>query len=340
MSQTSVTRATIAILCTFLFLIFAFPAEAQFSGRGERYSSSMQRKINDLDNDEVKNLPIPILFGVSLTNIFPNFGDPRDGGARSHEGEDIMAKLGTPIVSPTEAVVTRTGSGGSTGNFVRTANPGGETFVYMHLDEIANIKSGDVLKVGDFIGTVGDTGNAKGGPAHLHWEIRDGSAKDPYPRITEVFTLEEKMEFVNAMFEDLDDEDEMAAFLVGNYTSEFRQAVNAGYELPSEVEAELKKKGIVSTADLQKTLDSIIATIPKVVTTDFALNAQGSGVSLIQFYLIYQKTGPAALTLAQSGPTGTFGPATQAALIEYQLTAKITPTGMYDAATRKAMLDS
>ena len=56
---------------------------------------------------------MPILFGVSVKNISPNFGDPRDGGARTHEGEDIMAVKGTPIISPTNAVVIRAGTGGS-----------------------------------------------------------------------------------------------------------------------------------------------------------------------------------------------------------------------------------
>src|SRR5690606_7271821 len=123
----------------------------------------------------------------------PDFGDPRDGGDREHEGQDILAPRGTPILSPTEAVVLRIGNGSSSGKNVYTANPGGETFVYMHLDEIASdLEEGDRLDTGDLIGYVGNTGNASGGPAHLHFEIREGrEAKDPYPRLLASFTVEE-----------------------------------------------------------------------------------------------------------------------------------------------------
>lgn len=319
-------------------LVPVFPAEARHRDGG--YSSSVQRKIQALDDDIVESFAIPVLFGVTLANLYPNFGDPRDGGAREHEGFDIMAPIGTPIVSPTGAVVIRTGSGDSAGKYVYTVNPGGETFRYMHLDEIADIQEGDVLKVGDFIGTVGDTGNAQGGPSHLHFEVREGEPKDPFLRITKEFTLKEKIGFVENVFENLDsDEEDMAEFLVEEYTDEFKQALNASYELPDAVEAELKARGIVSTASLQEKLDLIIKSIPNVVQNDLTLGAEGASVSLMQFYLIYEKTGPASLSLSQSGATGYFGPITAAALREYQKTHGVIETGMYDKATREAMME-
>jgi len=325
------------VVLTLLIGSYALPAQARHNDSG--YSSTLQRKIDKLDKEEVNEFAIPVLFGVVLSQIYPSFGDPRDGGARLHEGLDIVEKIGTPIVSPTEAVVTRTGNGDSSGLYVYTANPGGETFRYMHLDEIADIKSGDVLEAGDFIGTVGDTGNAKGGAPHLHFEVREREAKDPFPRIKKEFTLKEKMASVVNVFENLDsDEDEMSEFLVGNFTSEFKTALNAGYTLPDEIKKELKKRGIVSVKELVDTLAQIIKSIPKVVTKDLSLGAQGSEVALVQLYLIYEKAGLAATTLGQVGATGYFGPATHAALIEYQLKAKVAPTGLYDAATRGAMM--
>ncbi|MFA5877461.1 MAG: M23 family metallopeptidase, partial [Candidatus Paceibacterota bacterium] len=99
--------------------------------RGWRQQSSdLQQKIDLLGSTAVTSVAMPVLFGVAIQDISPNFGDPRSGG-RTHEGEDIMATDGTPIVSPTPAVVLRTGSGSTEGNYVYTANPGGETFVYM-----------------------------------------------------------------------------------------------------------------------------------------------------------------------------------------------------------------
>ncbi len=82
---------------------------------GNVNSSSIRKKIDKLDDDAVDDLVIPILFGAPLSSLTKNFGDPRDGGDRSHEGLDIMAAKGSYIVSPTEGVVIRTGTGGSAG---------------------------------------------------------------------------------------------------------------------------------------------------------------------------------------------------------------------------------
>ncbi len=169
--------------------------EVRNSSSRERYSSAMQKAIKNLDEDEVEDLPIPILLGVARPDLTKNFGDPRDDGARSHEGLDILALRGSFVSSPTDAVVVKVGTGESAGKYVTTANPGGETFTYMHMDAVAEgIKAGKVLEPGDLIGYVGDTGNAKGGVTHLHFEIRkDRKAMDPYPRLTKEFTTKERI---------------------------------------------------------------------------------------------------------------------------------------------------
>lgn len=171
---------------------------------GGRYSGSLRKKINALDDDIVEDFPIPVLF-VPLSKIWPDFGDPRGGGTRKHQGQDILAPSRTPIVSPTEAVVTKIGNGESAGIYVYTANPGGEVFAYMHLDEVApGLKRGDVLEAGDLVGFVGNTGNAKETPPHLHFEIRDGrKALDPYPRLTGAFTAEEQVRILTAIIDTL-----------------------------------------------------------------------------------------------------------------------------------------
>lgn len=166
------------------------------SERGSsRLSSDLRRKINKLDDDPAEKLPIPVAIGVALRNLYPNFGDDRDGGSRTHEGLDIIAPRGYYVASPTEAVVTRTGKGASAGVYVYAMGPGGETYAYMHLDRIADgIKPGTELEPGDLIGYVGDTGNAKGGTPHLHFEIREGrEALDPFPRITREFASAERI---------------------------------------------------------------------------------------------------------------------------------------------------
>lgn len=177
-----------------------------------RYSSAITREIRKLDDDAVEKLPVPILLGITPAQLSRNFGDVRGGGTRSHEGLDIMAPRGALIASPTDAVVVRTGDGDSSGIYVYTANPGGETFAYMHLDSIADgVKPGKVLKAGDLIGYVGNTGNASGGAPHLHFEIRkNGEATDPYPRITKEFTAEQRIKVLKQILEELMEELEKA----------------------------------------------------------------------------------------------------------------------------------
>ena len=167
----------------------------RYSRSRDGYSSAVEREIKKLGSKAVEEMPIPVLMGIGVRNLSKNFGDARDGGSRSHEGLDIMAPMGALVASPTKAVVTRTGEGGSAGIYVYTAGPGGETFAYMHLSGIApGVKSGTVLEKGDLIGYVGDTGNAKGGAPHLHFEIRkDRRVTDPYPRLTREFTVEERI---------------------------------------------------------------------------------------------------------------------------------------------------
>lgn len=317
-------------------LVTILPTVAMASHNGSR-ESTYSRAISRLDDDKVDEFVIPVLFGIRLSNITPDFGDPRGGGTRSHEGQDMVAPLGTPIITPTEAVVTSIGSGDSAGKYVYTANPGGERFRYMHLDDIANIKAGDVLQEGDYIGTVGDTGNAQGGVAHLHFEVREREALDPYPRITKEYTLEEKMELVVRMFKDLDDEDEMAEFLVETYPKEFSEALNKGYDLPTEVKTALRKAGIVDVSSLLEQLEKIIASIPVVVTKDLSLGDSGTEVQLMQVFLIQKNVGPAGATLARSGATGYFGPVTESALREYQAEKDGAPSGIYNSITRTLM---
>lgn len=147
-----------------------------------------------LSSRAVKNLPVPIAFGVSVDDIQDTWGAARSQGRR-HEGTDIFAPRGMLIASPTEAIVDRIGTSGNGGLHVWTLNPGQERFYYAHLDGIyPGLEVGDRLKTGDAIGFVGDSGNAKGTRPHLHWGIytKDWKATNPYPRITRDFTKKEQ----------------------------------------------------------------------------------------------------------------------------------------------------
>jgi murein DD-endopeptidase MepM/ murein hydrolase activator NlpD len=104
------------------------------------------------------------------------------GFARSdtgfHQGNDMMASRGAAIAAPVSGTVTQT-VGTISGNQFRLVGSDGTLYVGAHLQKFG--KSGKV-KAGDTIGYVGDTGDARGGPTHLHFEIHPagGAAVNPY----------------------------------------------------------------------------------------------------------------------------------------------------------------
>ena len=105
-----------------------------------------------------------------------SWGDARSGGRR-HQGVDMIAERGTPVVATlagfAEFKNTRAG-----GKSVWLTTADGDKFFYAHLDQWQG-ESRDVER-GEVIGSVGSTGNA-GGP-HLHFEVRPGGeAINPYP---------------------------------------------------------------------------------------------------------------------------------------------------------------
>lgn len=291
-------------------------------------SSELQQKISALGGTANVSVLMPVLFGVEVKDISSNFGDPRSGG-RTHEGEDIMAVKGTPIVSPTSAVVLYTGIGDTEGNYVYTANPGGETFVYMHLDRVGEgVVSGLVLEQGSLIGYVGNTGNASGGAAHLHFEIHNSSGVpvDPFPRLTGEFSLQEKISYLSTILAQTSDSITLSQFLVTNFRSTFIAALAGNIALPTSITNAL--------ASIPETSAPAGAgsTLP---AGDLKIGSSGVAVVALQKYLIQAASGAAATRLAGAGATGYFGAITKAALVEYQATVGISPTsGYYGPITR------
>ncbi|MGO1502288.1 MAG: M23 family metallopeptidase, partial [Marinobacter sp.] len=128
------------------------------------------------------SLPFPV-DAASQRDIGSSFGASRDNGAREHHGVDIFAKRGTPVRAVIDGRV-RTGTGGIGGNHVWLSGgmPGisSASYYYAHLDSFA-IESGDAVKKGEILGYVGNTGNARTTPPHLHFGIYSGGPIDPAP---------------------------------------------------------------------------------------------------------------------------------------------------------------
>jgi murein DD-endopeptidase MepM/ murein hydrolase activator NlpD len=112
------------------------------------------------------------------------WGASRDAGARSHQGVDIFAARGTPVVAATGGVVTSVGENRLGGKVVWVVEPGRRwSFYYAHLDRQL-VSSGRRVRPGDTLGLVGNTGNARSTPPHLHFGVyRTGrrGAVDPWP---------------------------------------------------------------------------------------------------------------------------------------------------------------
>ena len=113
-------------------------------------------------------------------HLTDTWGGARSQG-RSHEGIDIFAKRGTPIQATTQGIVSKVGENTLGGRVVFIIGPGGAGHYYAHLEDYADISPNDWVNTGDIIGYVGDSGNAKGTPPHVHYGIYiNGSAVNPY----------------------------------------------------------------------------------------------------------------------------------------------------------------
>ena len=124
--------------------------------------------------------------GFDTRAIQSGFGAAREGGRREHRGVDIFAPRGTPAVAATDGWVVRVESTRVGGNIV-WLQPlfGNMRLYYAHLDQ-QYVERGQFVLAGEPIGTVGNTGNARTTPPHLHFGVYvrrpgvRGGARDPY----------------------------------------------------------------------------------------------------------------------------------------------------------------
>jgi murein DD-endopeptidase MepM/ murein hydrolase activator NlpD len=131
----------------------------------------------------------PVQGAVTGRDFSNDWGYPRSGG-RTHKGNDVFANRGAPVIAIDDGRVVRMntqdqGLGGITLTY-RT-NDGSEWYnAHLHTIE-TGLSVGSSVSAGDRIGTVGNTGNARTTPPHLHLGRRvNGGWVNPYPTISEL----------------------------------------------------------------------------------------------------------------------------------------------------------
>lgn len=144
------------------------------------------------DDAPAPMLTVPVA-GVDVAQLRSSWGDVRGGGRRGHQGLDVMAPMGAPVVAAADGRVEKLyfskGGGGIT--LYQRSNDGRWMFYYAHLGGYApGIVEGKAVHAGETIARVGDTGNAGAGNAHLHFAVArmapgegwwQGTPVDPYP---------------------------------------------------------------------------------------------------------------------------------------------------------------
>ncbi|HEX5713656.1 MAG TPA: peptidoglycan DD-metalloendopeptidase family protein [Solirubrobacterales bacterium] len=110
----------------------------------------------------------PILGAHEYGSSMGRFGAGRSG--HTHQGQDVMAACGTPLVAARGGVVQFAGYHAAAGNYLVIDGKGtGYDFMYAHLAEPTPLQAGETVRTGQPIGIVGDTGSASG--CHLHFEM-------------------------------------------------------------------------------------------------------------------------------------------------------------------------
>jgi murein DD-endopeptidase MepM/ murein hydrolase activator NlpD len=129
----------------------------------------------------------PVLGGHDFGTGGARFGAGRSG--HTHQGQDVMAGCGTPLIAARGGRVQYSGYQYAAGNYVVIDGKGTPNdFMYAHLAEPSPLQTGDTVRTGQPIGIVGDTGDATA--CHLHFEIwaapgwyEGGAPFDPLPEL-------------------------------------------------------------------------------------------------------------------------------------------------------------
>jgi Peptidase family M23 len=147
---------------------------------------------------DLNGLRFPVLGDASFVDTF---GAPRMTGTKYehlHEGIDIFALKGSPLIAIEDGTIERLGVAILGGNELWLHSENGTLYQYAHLDKYPDgLANGAKVFAGQIIGYVGTSGNAEGTPAHVHFEWHpDGAAAiNPYPQIKKLKDVDDNLSF-------------------------------------------------------------------------------------------------------------------------------------------------
>ncbi len=184
------TKLGWGILIALVLVVGGFLSLLSFSDDGEPGVRERLRRANPFVRTPA-SLVIPVA-GVAPTAIADSWGDAREGGARAHHGTDIMAPGGTPVLAAADGTVEKLFDSRLGGTTLYVRSPDRHTiYYYAHLSRYADgIDEGAVVRAGQPIAYVGDTGDAGPGNTHLHFGVQrmragegwwQGQDINPYP---------------------------------------------------------------------------------------------------------------------------------------------------------------
>ena len=155
--------------------------------RDREFSERAQALFAPLNGSQLR---MPVI-GVRSRDLDDSWHAPRDGGSRVHKGIDIFAPKGTEVVAVADGIVSYIGDQKLGGHCVWLTTENGASFYYAHLDRWApGIYEGMEVQAGDLLGFVGNTGNAKYTPSHLHFGVNESDEMvNPYPLLNNALTL-------------------------------------------------------------------------------------------------------------------------------------------------------
>lgn len=161
---------------------FTTGTTAQMSRRSATRATKQTLSSGAGEAFEVVDATFPIRGKYDIRTAYTN----GFGGGRGHQGHDVFAKCGTPLVAARPGRVMQATWQSAAGNYVVLQDAEGSSYAYMHMREPSELSKGDRVRAGEVVGYVGDTGRASG--CHLHFErwtapgwYAGGEAFDPLP---------------------------------------------------------------------------------------------------------------------------------------------------------------